>query len=81
MIPALENVNFLRAWAGSLAMTPDGVPILGPADGIDGYVLATGFSGHGFCLGPIVGLLLSELVVDGKPSLSLDKFRLSRFDV
>jgi sarcosine oxidase subunit beta len=81
MIPALENVNFVRAWAGSLAMAPDGVPILGPADGIDGYILATGFSGHGFCLGPIVGLLLSELVVDGKPSLSLDEFRLSRFDV
>ena len=80
MIPALENVHFLRAWAGSLAMTPDGVPILGPADGIDGYILATGFSGHGFCLGPIVGQLLSELVVDGKPSLSLDEFRLSRFD-
>jgi sarcosine oxidase subunit beta len=81
MIPTLENVNFLRAWAGSLAMTPDGFPILGPTDGIDGYILATGFSGHGFCLGPIVGQLLSELVVDGKPSLSLDEFRLARFNV
>jgi sarcosine oxidase subunit beta len=80
MIPALENVNFLRAWAGSLAMTPDGLPILGPADGIDGYILATGFSGHGFCLGPIVGQLLSELIVDGKPSLSLDEFHLARFN-
>jgi sarcosine oxidase subunit beta len=81
MIPALEDVNFLRVWAGSLAMAPDGVPILGPADGMDGYILATGFSGHGFCLGPIAGQLLSELVVDGKPSLSLDEFRLSRFDI
>jgi sarcosine oxidase subunit beta len=81
MIPALENVHFLRAWAGSLAMTPDGVPILGLVDGVDGYILATGFSGHGFCLGPIVGQLLSELVVDGKPSLPLGEFRLSRFDI
>lgn len=79
MIPALRNVNLLRTWAGTLAMTPDGIPIIGPAPGIGGYILATGFSGHGFCLGPIVGQLLSELVVDGRPSLPLDDFRLDRF--
>jgi len=79
MIPVLKNVNFLRAWAGSLTMTPDGVPILGPVDGIEGYIVATGFSGHGFCLGPIVGKLLTELILEGKPSLPLDEFRLSRF--
>jgi sarcosine oxidase subunit beta len=79
MVPALSNTNFLRAWAGILAMTPDRLPIIGPVDGIKGYVLATGFSGHGFCLGPIVGKLLSELVVDGESSMSLDALNLSRF--
>jgi sarcosine oxidase subunit beta len=79
MVPALRNARFLRAWAGTLAMTPDRLPIIGPVDGIHGYLLATGFSGHGFCLGPIVGKLLSEWVVDGEPSISLDELRLSRF--
>jgi sarcosine oxidase subunit beta len=60
-------------------MTPDHLPIIGPVDGIQGYLLAAGFSGHGFCLGPIVGKLLSELVVDGEPSISLDWLNLSRF--
>jgi sarcosine oxidase subunit beta len=79
MVPALRNANFLRAWAGTLAMTPDRLPIIGPVEGLGGYLLATGFSGHGFCLGPIVGKLLSELVVDGEPSMPLDELNLSRF--
>lgn len=79
MIPALCGVNFLRMWGGTIARTPDTVPIIDPAVGIEGYILAAGFSGHGFCLGPIVGKLLSELIVDGEPSLPLHEFRLSRF--
>ncbi len=79
MVPALSNTNFLRAWAGTLAMTPDRLPIIGPVEGLRGCLLATGFSGHGFCLGPIVGKLLSELVLDGQASMSLDELRFSRF--
>lgn len=78
-IPALRGASYLRTWAGTLAMTPDKVPIIGPAEGIAGYLLATGFSGHGFCLGPIVGKLLAEWIVEGEPSLPLDDFRLARF--
>ncbi|MEW5961699.1 MAG: FAD-binding oxidoreductase [Chloroflexota bacterium] len=79
MIPALRSATFLRTWAGTLAMTPDHLPIIGPVEGIQGYLLAAGFSGHGFCLGPIVGKLLSELVADGEPSISLAALNLSRF--
>jgi sarcosine oxidase subunit beta len=79
MVPGLRDTNFLRAWAGTLAMTPDRLPIIGPVEGLRGCLLATGFSGHGFCLGPIVGKLLSEWVVDGEPSMSLDELNLSRF--
>lgn len=79
IVPALEHSSFLRTWAGTLAMTPDRLPIIGPVDGIHGYMLATGFSGHGFCLAPIVGRLLCEWVVDGEPSMPLDDLRLSRF--
>jgi glycine/D-amino acid oxidase-like deaminating enzyme len=79
MLPALRGGNFLRTWAGTLEMTPDKIPIIGPVEGIEGYILASGFSGHGFCLGPIAGKLLSEQIADGEPSLLLHKFRLSCF--
>ncbi|HSB78389.1 MAG TPA: FAD-binding oxidoreductase [Candidatus Methylomirabilis sp.] len=79
LVPALEGAGILRTWAGTLENTPDKVPIISPVDGIKGYLLASGFSGHGFCLGPIAGKLLSELIQDGEPSISLREFRLSRF--
>jgi glycine/D-amino acid oxidase-like deaminating enzyme len=44
-----------------------------------GFVLATGFSGHGFAMGPIAGRLVAELILDGKPSLDTSGFRFSRF--
>jgi len=78
-VPMLGSTNFLRAWAGTLAMTPDRLPIIGPVEGVQGYLLAAGFSGHGFCLGPIVGKLLSELVLDGEASMSLAELSHSRF--
>ncbi len=80
MVPALRHIGFLRTWAGTLAMTPDHLPIIGPVAGLGGYLLATGFSGHGFCLGPIAGKLLSELVADGEPSISLAALNLARFE-
>ena len=79
MLPALQRANILRTWTGTLENTPDKVPIISPVDGIKGYIVASGFSGHGFCLGPIAGKLLSELILDGEPSLPLQEFRLSRF--
>jgi sarcosine oxidase subunit beta len=79
MLPAVRGANILRSWAGTLEVTPDKVPIIDPIAAIEGYILASGFSGHGFCLGPIAGKLISELIVDGEPSLSLREFRLSRF--
>jgi sarcosine oxidase subunit beta len=79
MVPALSKESFLRTWTGTLAMTPDRLPIIGPVEEIQGYLLAAGFSGHGFCLAPVVGKLVSEWVVDGEPSLPLEDLRLSRF--
>ncbi len=44
-----------------------------------GLVIASGFSGHGFGMGPVVGKLVSELIVDAIPSIDLSALRLSRF--
>ena len=53
--------------------------MIGEVPGPTGLVVATGFSGHGFAMGPIAGRLVAELVLDGKPSLDIRGFRYSRF--
>ena len=47
-------------------MTPDAHPVIGPAPQVAGYYVVAGFSGHGFMHGPGAGLLMSELLLDGR---------------
>jgi glycine/D-amino acid oxidase-like deaminating enzyme len=79
LLPSVPPLGIARSWAGYIDATPDLVPVLGAAPDTRGLVLATGFSGHGFAMGPIAGRLVSELIVDGKTSLDISGFRLSRF--
>jgi glycine/D-amino acid oxidase-like deaminating enzyme len=79
VLPSLPRLGIATSWAGYIDATPDMVPVLGEAPGVSGLVLATGFSGHGFAMGPVAGRLVSELIVDGKASLDLAPFRFSRF--
>jgi len=79
VLPALPALGIARSWAGYIDAAPDLVPVLGEVPQLKGFVLATGFSGHGFAMGPIAGRLVSEIVLDGKPSLDLSAFRFSRF--
>ena len=79
VLPALPSLGIARSWAGYIDAAPDLVPVLGEVPGLRGFVLATGFSGHGFAMGPIAGRLVAELIVDGKTSLDITGFRFSRF--
>ena len=78
LYPGIGALAITRSWAGHIDATPDAIPVVGEA-GPAGLVLATGFTGHGFAMGPIVGRLVAELVTDGRPSLDLRAFRFSRF--
>ena len=78
-IPALEAVPIERMWSGLLDVTPDEVAMIGPLPGFRDCFVAAGFSGHGFCLGPGVGRLVAEWIVDGTPSLSLHALSPDRF--
>lgn len=80
IFPQLRDLRVATSWAGYMDITPDAVPVLGPVERPRGFIFATGFSGHGFGLGPIVGRLVSEIVVDGKPSLDLHALRFARFN-
>lgn len=79
VLPALAEAPVSRVWGGLIDMTPDGLPVIERAPEIEGLVIAAGFSGHGFCLGPVTGLLIRDLVLGARPSLSIDAFRRSRF--
>jgi len=79
LIPCLKEVKVVRQWAGLYAMTPDAQPILGPVEGLAGYVQAVGFSGHGFMVAPITGQLIAEHIVRGETSLPIAELSLSRF--
>src|SRR5262249_31728748 len=79
VLPSLPRLAAAESWAGYIDATPDLTPVLGPIPGIRNFVLATGFSGHGFAMGPIAGRLVAELIVDGKTSLDIGAFRFSRF--
>ena len=68
-----------RTWAGYEEATPDAVPVIDCLKDPAGLTILTGFSGHGFGMGPIVGRLAAEMIVDGRPSLDVAPFRFSRF--
>ncbi|MBI5580081.1 MAG: FAD-binding oxidoreductase [Deltaproteobacteria bacterium] len=79
VFPFLANVQIIRAFAGITTWTADGIPILDEVPGVAGLWVASGFSGHGFCLGPVVGKLFSEWITTGCPSLDMSAFAWSRF--
>ena len=79
LFPSLASLGIQRYWSGRIEATPDAIPVMGEVDGLQGFIFATGFSGRGFGMGPIAGLLTSELIVDGKPSLDIRNMRHSRF--
>ena len=78
VFPFIRNLNVIRGFTGITNWPPDSIPIIDRAPGIEGLYLATGFSGHGFCMGPIVGRLLSEWIIDGQPSLDLGRLFLEQ---
>ena len=64
VMPVLKNIRVRRVWRGIYPMTPDGSPIIGQVDGLDGHILAIGMCGQGFMFGPGVGKLLTHLILN-----------------
>ncbi|WP_232281076.1 NAD(P)/FAD-dependent oxidoreductase [Novosphingobium nitrogenifigens] len=77
--PALGGLRLAQVWGGMIDATPDTVPVIAPVATIDGLVVATGFSGHGFGVGPAGGQLAADLVLGRKPLVDPTPFRLERY--
>jgi sarcosine oxidase, subunit beta len=79
-VPKLAGAEVMRGVTGVYDMTPDSRPLLGEIPGIRGLYVCAGFSGMGFKISPAVGLVMSELVLDGEvKSVDISAFRASRF--
>lgn len=78
LIPALAQVNLVRTWGGLDPSTPDGIPIIDRVN--ENVLVATGFCGHGFALGPIVGRYLAQWIALGEKPEAFAAFRRNRFD-
>ncbi|GAA0566842.1 FAD-binding oxidoreductase [Craurococcus roseus] len=77
--PGFAGMRVAESWAGLIDVTPDAVPVISPVAALPGLVLASGFSGHGFGLGPGAGRLAAELATGAPPVVDPSPFRLSRF--
>lgn len=77
--PRLGSVKVLRQWAGCYDLTPDANPIVGPVDGVDDFIQASGFMGHGFMMAPVMGRLVADLVATRKVSPLFERWNLRRF--
>jgi len=80
IIPQLKDTHIIRAFAGLRPYTPDGLPILGNVDGVEGFIVAAGHEGDGVALSPITGEVIAELIDTNTTPISLNEFRLERFN-
>jgi hydrogen cyanide synthase HcnC len=78
-VPRLAQVSVKRVWAGLRPGTPDELPILGPVDGVTGYLNACGHFRTGILNAPLTGLVIAELAAGEQPSHPIEPFLLSRF--
>jgi sarcosine oxidase subunit beta len=80
LFPELQGLEIIRAWAGIVELTPDHRPIIGEVPSLSGYVIAAGFCGNGFAMGPVVGEVITDLVRGRECAFDLKPFQPGRFE-
>ena len=77
--PVMHAMRMTESWGGAVDVSPDGVPVISAVDAMPGFFIATGFTGHGFGIGPGAGKLMAQLVMGQHPMVDPLAFRYSRF--
>jgi glycine/D-amino acid oxidase-like deaminating enzyme len=77
--PAFGGMKVAERWAGVIDATPDGVPVISEVPALPGFFIASGFSGHGFGIGPGAGHLAADLVMGENPIVDPAPYRFGRF--
>lgn len=78
LLPELRRVAISNVWAGYIDSTPDGVPAIGEVEAIPGFILAAGFSGHGFGIGPGAGHMIADIITGRAPIVDPRAYRPER---
>lgn len=78
-LPVFSKASIVERWAGMIDVTPDVVPVIDEVPGKKGLYLSSGFSGHGFGIGPGAGRLTADLVTKTAPVVNPEPFRFNRF--
>ncbi len=76
--PGLKGLKVAQCWGGLIDYTPDGIPAISAVDPLPGLYISTGFSGHGFGIGPAAGQLAADIVAGDPPIVDPQPFRYSR---
>lgn len=71
LLPPLAHLRVVRQWAGLYTMTQDRQPLLCESPQLNGFYLACGYSGHGFMIAPMVGIVMAEMILGKEPSMEL----------
>ena len=79
LFPSLAGTPIVESWGGMIEASPDVVPVIDEAEALPGFYIASGFSGHGFGIGPGAGKAIARYVTGRDTGLDMDEFRLSRF--
>jgi len=77
--PVLQQADVVQSWGGLIDVTPDAIPVISAVDDLPGLFISTGYSGHGFGIGPGAGRLIADMVTGTPPIVDPRAFRLSRF--
>src|SRR5882724_1274484 len=77
--PIFRKAVVAESWGGMIDVMPDAIPVISPVESLPGFFIATGFSGHGFGIGPGAGKLMADMVVGDPTLVDPTPFRLSRF--
>lgn len=80
LLPATKGIRVVRHWSGLYDMTPDGSPIIGETEEIKNFYHSTGYSGHGFMLGPVAGKILAQSLTGSKPYIDYSMLDYKRFE-
>ena len=81
LLPALKGVAISDVWAGYIDSTPDGIPAIGEVEGMPGFILAAGFSGHGFGIGPGAGHMIADIITGSEPIVDPRPYRPERLNM
>lgn len=79
IFPQLANTPIVESWAGMIESSPDVVPMIDAVDSLPGFYVATGFSGHGFGIGPGAGKAIAGMLTGKNSGIDISALRLGRF--